>query len=187
MERGEVRSKKWGKLTDDDLTAINGQREQLEARLQQHYGSEVRDPLLRPDAPVQTERCFERKGLRHQLRSAKSTFPRTTRGRRILATGDAMLWRRRQLPSLRVLESHVRKADSDPQRWPVRSSHSWRGTQSDAVGYSLNTARAIEPLTEKVSSDHSAEITELGGRQLSRDKQVCHVRMDLSLSCCCSS
>ena len=27
-----------GKLTDDDLTAINGQREQLEGRLQQRYG-----------------------------------------------------------------------------------------------------------------------------------------------------
>jgi uncharacterized protein YjbJ (UPF0337 family) len=29
---------KWGKLTDDDLTAINGQRDQLEGRLQQRYG-----------------------------------------------------------------------------------------------------------------------------------------------------
>lgn len=29
---------KWGKLTDDDLAAINGQREQLEGRLQQRYG-----------------------------------------------------------------------------------------------------------------------------------------------------
>ncbi len=29
---------KWGKLTDDDFTAINGQRDQLEGRLQQRYG-----------------------------------------------------------------------------------------------------------------------------------------------------
>ena len=29
---------KWGKLTDDDLAAINGQRDQLEGRLQQRYG-----------------------------------------------------------------------------------------------------------------------------------------------------
>ena len=28
----------WGKLTDDDLTKINGQREQLEGRLQERYG-----------------------------------------------------------------------------------------------------------------------------------------------------
>ena len=29
---------KWGKLTDDDLTAINGQREQLVGRIQERYG-----------------------------------------------------------------------------------------------------------------------------------------------------
>src|SRR6478752_8877289 len=35
--KGKVKEK-WGKLTDDDLTAINGQRDQLEGRLQQRYG-----------------------------------------------------------------------------------------------------------------------------------------------------
>jgi uncharacterized protein YjbJ (UPF0337 family) len=29
---------KWAKLTDDDLTAINGQRDKLEGRLQKRYG-----------------------------------------------------------------------------------------------------------------------------------------------------
>ena len=29
---------KWGKLTDDDLTAIEGQREQLVGRIQERYG-----------------------------------------------------------------------------------------------------------------------------------------------------
>ena len=29
---------KWGKLTDDDLMAIKGNREQLEGKLQQLYG-----------------------------------------------------------------------------------------------------------------------------------------------------
>ncbi len=29
---------KWGQLTDDDLTKINGQRDQLEGLLQQRYG-----------------------------------------------------------------------------------------------------------------------------------------------------
>jgi uncharacterized protein YjbJ (UPF0337 family) len=29
---------KWGKLTDDDLAAINGRRDQLEGKIQQRYG-----------------------------------------------------------------------------------------------------------------------------------------------------
>lgn len=28
----------WGKLTDDDITVINGKREQLEGRIQERYG-----------------------------------------------------------------------------------------------------------------------------------------------------
>ncbi len=28
----------WGKLTDDDLTVIKGRRDELEGRLQTHYG-----------------------------------------------------------------------------------------------------------------------------------------------------
>jgi uncharacterized protein YjbJ (UPF0337 family) len=28
----------WGKLTDDDLTQINGRRDELSGRLQRHYG-----------------------------------------------------------------------------------------------------------------------------------------------------
>jgi uncharacterized protein YjbJ (UPF0337 family) len=34
---GKVKEK-WGKLTDDDLTTINGQREQLVGKLQERYG-----------------------------------------------------------------------------------------------------------------------------------------------------
>jgi uncharacterized protein YjbJ (UPF0337 family) len=34
---GKVKAK-WGKLTDDDLTVINGRREQLEGKIQEHYG-----------------------------------------------------------------------------------------------------------------------------------------------------
>src|SRR5262245_66355031 len=34
---GKVKTK-WGKLTDDDLTAINGKREQLTGKLQNSYG-----------------------------------------------------------------------------------------------------------------------------------------------------
>ena len=35
--KGQVKEK-WGKLTDDDLTAINGQRDQLEGKIQERYG-----------------------------------------------------------------------------------------------------------------------------------------------------
>jgi uncharacterized protein YjbJ (UPF0337 family) len=34
---GRVKEK-WGKLTDDDLSAINGRRDQLEGKLQERYG-----------------------------------------------------------------------------------------------------------------------------------------------------
>jgi uncharacterized protein YjbJ (UPF0337 family) len=35
--KGQVKEK-WGKLTDDDLTAIEGKREQLAGKLQERYG-----------------------------------------------------------------------------------------------------------------------------------------------------
>ncbi|MHB8627136.1 MAG: CsbD family protein [Aggregatilineales bacterium] len=35
--QGQVR-KQWGKLTDDDLAQIRGQRDILAGKLQQHYG-----------------------------------------------------------------------------------------------------------------------------------------------------
>jgi uncharacterized protein YjbJ (UPF0337 family) len=35
--KGTVKEK-WGKLTDDDLTLINGRRDQLEGKIQERYG-----------------------------------------------------------------------------------------------------------------------------------------------------
>jgi uncharacterized protein YjbJ (UPF0337 family) len=35
--KGQVREK-WGKLTDDDLEAIAGKKDQLAGKLQSHYG-----------------------------------------------------------------------------------------------------------------------------------------------------
>jgi uncharacterized protein YjbJ (UPF0337 family) len=35
--KGKIKEK-WGQLTDDDLTAINGKRDQLEGKIQQRYG-----------------------------------------------------------------------------------------------------------------------------------------------------
>jgi uncharacterized protein YjbJ (UPF0337 family) len=34
---GKVKEQ-WGKLTDDDLTQINGKRDQLEGKIQERYG-----------------------------------------------------------------------------------------------------------------------------------------------------
>jgi uncharacterized protein YjbJ (UPF0337 family) len=34
---GKIKEK-WGKLTDDDLSVINGRRDQLERKLQERYG-----------------------------------------------------------------------------------------------------------------------------------------------------
>jgi uncharacterized protein YjbJ (UPF0337 family) len=35
--KGKIKQK-WGQLTDDDLTQVNGQRDQLEGKIQQRYG-----------------------------------------------------------------------------------------------------------------------------------------------------
>jgi uncharacterized protein YjbJ (UPF0337 family) len=35
--KGKVKEK-WGQLTDDDLAQINGQRDQLEGKIQERYG-----------------------------------------------------------------------------------------------------------------------------------------------------
>jgi uncharacterized protein YjbJ (UPF0337 family) len=37
--KGDIRSR-WGKLTDDDLQLIGGQKEKLVGRIQEHYGLE---------------------------------------------------------------------------------------------------------------------------------------------------
>jgi uncharacterized protein YjbJ (UPF0337 family) len=37
--KGKLRQQ-WGKLTDDDLTRVNGKREELAGRLQERYGYE---------------------------------------------------------------------------------------------------------------------------------------------------
>lgn len=36
---GKVKQQ-WGKLTDDDITQINGNRQELEGRIQKHYGTD---------------------------------------------------------------------------------------------------------------------------------------------------
>ena len=38
MEMKGTVKEQWGKLTDDELVEINGNREQLEGKIQAHYG-----------------------------------------------------------------------------------------------------------------------------------------------------
>lgn len=62
--KGKVREK-WGKLTDDDLTAIKGRRDQLAAKLQERYGyaqdridDEV-DDFIQSVGPSDTDRSHD--------------------------------------------------------------------------------------------------------------------------------
>lgn len=45
---GSVRSR-WGKLTDDDLTVIGGQKDQLVGRIQERYGIKKEEALQQVD------------------------------------------------------------------------------------------------------------------------------------------
>lgn len=64
--QGKVKEK-WGQITDDDLTAINGRREQLAGKLQERYGYEkeraerergaARRPSARSGGRKITPRC----------------------------------------------------------------------------------------------------------------------------------
>ena len=58
---GHVKSN-WGKLTDDDIKAVDGKREQLVGKLQQLYG------ILRDDAEGEIDRW-----LAHLGRSANAS------------------------------------------------------------------------------------------------------------------
>ena len=51
--KGQVKAK-WGKLTDDDLTQINGKKEELIGKLQKHYGQSKEDAEKRIDEFVRS-------------------------------------------------------------------------------------------------------------------------------------
>ena len=53
--KGAVKQK-WGKLTDDDLTEIDGQREKLEGLIQERYG------IARDETRKQVDAWFQRQG-----------------------------------------------------------------------------------------------------------------------------
>lgn len=68
--KGEIKEK-WGRLTDDDLDVINGKRQQLVGKIQQHYG------IAREEAEEQTEEFVA------SLRAADETSAAQQKTRRV--------------------------------------------------------------------------------------------------------
>ena len=64
---GKIKEK-WGKLTDDDLTAINGKREQLVGKIQERYGIDKDAAEKRVDEFTSSYRLDE------ASKNAKSSF-----------------------------------------------------------------------------------------------------------------
>lgn len=52
--QGRVKQQ-WGKLTDDDLTAIKGDRDVLLGKIQEHYGRSREDAMKDVDRWLQAE------------------------------------------------------------------------------------------------------------------------------------
>lgn len=63
---GKVRVK-WGKLTDDDVTAVNGKREQLVGKIQERYG------LAKDAAEKQVDEFIQSYGTDDEAKAAKSS------------------------------------------------------------------------------------------------------------------
>jgi uncharacterized protein YjbJ (UPF0337 family) len=63
LMKGKVKEQ-WGKLTDDDLDVINGQREQMIGRIQERYG------CARDEAERQVDTFWDRYDDRGDLRRA---------------------------------------------------------------------------------------------------------------------
>lgn len=64
---GKIKEK-WGKLTDDDLTTINGKREQLVGIIQERYG------IAKDAAEKQVDEFTSSYRLDDASKSAKSSF-----------------------------------------------------------------------------------------------------------------
>jgi uncharacterized protein YjbJ (UPF0337 family) len=63
---GKVRVK-WGKLTDDDVTAVNGKREQLVGKIQERYG------LAKDAAEKQVDEFIQSYSTDDEAKAAKSS------------------------------------------------------------------------------------------------------------------
>jgi uncharacterized protein YjbJ (UPF0337 family) len=67
---GQVKEK-WGKLTDDDLTAVNGKREQLVGKIQERYGIAKEAAEKQVDEFANSYEAAER-GAAKRAKSARS-------------------------------------------------------------------------------------------------------------------
>ena len=74
--KGAVKQQ-WGKLTDDDLTQINGSQEKLEGIIQERYESPRMKPASRSTPGIQTRACNKRSDERlGRLRRGRSLAER---------------------------------------------------------------------------------------------------------------
>ena len=55
--KGQIKEK-WGKLTDDDLDTVSGQRDQLVGRIQERYGLAKDEVNRQLDALIATEQPY---------------------------------------------------------------------------------------------------------------------------------
>jgi len=76
--KGKVKEQ-WGKLTDDDLTAINGRRDQLEGKIQERYGyakNKARREIEDWYRSTESHLADEIETLRTEIQSLTSTVGR---------------------------------------------------------------------------------------------------------------
>src|SRR4029453_3165982 len=71
---------RWGKLTDDDLTAISGRRDQLEGKIQERYGyaksqarREVEDWYRSTESHLSDDLSDEIETIRTEIQNLTST------------------------------------------------------------------------------------------------------------------
>ena len=76
--KGKVKER-WGKLTDDDLTAISGRRDQLEGKIQERYGyakSRLEEKSRTGIAPRSSHLADEIETIRTEIQNLTSTVGR---------------------------------------------------------------------------------------------------------------
>ena len=87
--RGRVKER-WGKLTDDDLTAIAGRRDQLEGMIQERYGyarERARREIEDWYRSIESNLAEEIETLRSGIQSLASTIDRIAKGQMPHARG----------------------------------------------------------------------------------------------------
>ena len=76
--KGTVKEK-WGKLTDDDLTLINGQRDQLEGKIQERYGfakDQARKEIEDWYRSIESDLAEQIEAIRADIQTLTSTIAR---------------------------------------------------------------------------------------------------------------